>query len=101
MSYHPSEEVTKELNVEGVHFYQELIVDNTGRPLCYHCDDSVVVFRYYPKKVPNTEEQMISHTAPQHFSSPDGTLFIEFYSPSTASAGLDIHVLLVRVSCLP
>ena len=44
---------------------------------------------------------MISHTAPQHFSSPAGPVFIQVFSPSTASAGLDTHVLLVSGSCLP
>ena len=41
------------------------------------------------------------HTAPQHFSSPIGTLFKEFFSPFTIPSGLEIHVLLVRRSCLP
>ena len=44
------------------------------------------------KKVPNTEEQMISLTSPQHFSSPAGPVFIQVFSSSTASAGLDTHV---------
>ena len=49
----------------------------------------------------NAEEQYEKSSAPQYFSSPAGPVFIQVFSPSTASAGLDIHVLLVRRSCLP